>query len=557
MSIKYFLVYILIIISIKSATAQNYTLLGDKCFGTFNSDLQMIVRVKDNSHLIIGGTTVANVNGDKTDPKCDSLSFSDRDIWLLEIDTAFNILWNKSIGGSRAEVDPYFQINTTNNNILLTCTSSSDSSCEKTGNNKGFSFPVYADNYWVCQLDTSGNRVSDQTWGTFSTFGCLQPQIIQLQSGNFIIAGISSSPIGGDKTVSNYGLQDYWVIKTDSVGNKLWDNVYGGSDIEVGNVSNYYDKGFMVLADKNDDFILAGSSKSPVSGDISDSCRGNYDIWLIKIDSAGHKIWDKRYGGSNIDYCHHIINTNDNGYIICGQVSSPQGGDVSDSTKGGVDCWVVKLDSLGNKQWDKRYGGIGGASATWIEQAPGGGYWVSGYTQSTVSFDVTEPPYGYQDFWILKIDSAGNKLFDKRFGGAGGSLGCGFVIMPDSSIFLYGESSGVSAVKTDPGHGSFADLWMVHFKYTDSLSTVSVNETAINNSFSIYPNPAKDLITVKSANEKIKTIYIYNLLGETILTQKINFNNSAQIDLQPFAKGFYLVKIEGEKNTITKRVVKN
>ena len=554
---KYYLLYILLTISITPMHAQSFILYGDRSFGTYSSDVRMMVRVADNSKLIVVGQTGANINGYKTDPVCDSLSFIDGDIWVLKIDTAYNILWNKSIGGSSGEGYPCVQINTTNNNILLSCTSSSDSSCEKTANNKGYSNPQYADNYWVCQLDSNGNRVNDQSWGTSSTFGCIEPQITILQSGNVIVAGTTYSPVGGDKTVANYGGQDYWIIKTDSLGNKLWDNVYGGSGNERGRPSDYYQKNFMVLPDKNDGFILGSTTDSPISGNISDSSRGRDDIWIIKVDSNGNKVWDKRFGGTEYERFEHIIHTNDNGYMLLGQVSSPQGGDVTDSSKGFLDFWLLKLDSLGNKIWDKRYGGSGDDNATWIEQAPGGGYWVSGQTRSTVSFDVTEPPYGYQDFWIFKIDSTGNKLFDKRFGGAGGSNGCGFVIMPDSSIFLYGESSGVSAVKTDPGHGGFDDLWMVHFKYTDSLSTVSVNELAINNSFSIYPNPAKDFITVKSANEKIKTIYIYNLLGETILTQQINFNNSAQIDLHPFAKGFYLVKIEGEKNTITKRVVKN
>jgi hypothetical protein len=540
--------------AITSLHAQNYTLLGDKTFGTYLHELEVSLIKLDGNHLLVAGTTLANTTGDKTEPICDSLGTGNADIWLLKIDTQLNIIWDKSIGGSKAETTPHILVSTGSNQILLTGTSDSDSSCDKTANNK--KFPLTSIDYWICKLDSVGNRISDWTWGGTDTDN--YPQSIQLTSGNYIVGGVSKSPISGDKTTANYNplKNDYWLVKTDILGNKIWDKIYGGTGQEngLGNSQNR----FMFLPDSADDnFILAGTTDSPQSGDISDSSRGSLDIWIIKIDSAGNKIWDKRFGGSNLDICNHIMHTSDNGYMICGSTNSPQGGDLTDSAKGLLDFWVLKLDSAGNKQWDKRYGGNKQNDGLWIENAPGGGYWVSGQTNSDSSFDVSENPYGNHDYWIFKIDDNGNKLWDHRFGGPGYNHGAGFVIMPDTSIFLYGYADvGTSAVKTDSGKG-LEDYWIVHFKYTDSLSTVGVNNiTDFSNGISVFPNPTKDLVTIKSGTDKIKQIELVNLMGETLQTQKINFSNTAQLNLQTYAPGFYFVRITGEKFTVVKRVVR-
>ena len=77
---------------------------------------------------------------------------------------------------------------------------------------------------------------------------------------------------------------------------------------------------------------------------------GNQDIWLLKTDSLGNKLWDKTYGGKENDYGRTIIQTNDGDYMICGETYS-----FDDSEWG--DIWIVKTDSSGNEEWEKSYGG--------------------------------------------------------------------------------------------------------------------------------------------------------------------------------------------------------
>ncbi len=73
----------------------------------------------------------------------------------------------------------------------------------------------------------------------------------------------------------------------------------------------------------------------------------------------GNIMWQKTLGGNYGDYMTSVQETHDGGYIVGGYSSSDMGYEKSENSKGGNDYWIVKLDSLGNKQWDKTYGGSG------------------------------------------------------------------------------------------------------------------------------------------------------------------------------------------------------
>src|SRR6188768_4089822 len=110
-----------------------------------------------------------------------------------------------------------------------------------------------------------------------------------------ILFGFSDSSISGDKTAAPFGTsRDYWIVKLDSNGVKLWDEVYGGTDDEGAGATQTYTHQFHIIPDNNESFVLSGTTKSSNSGNISDTSRGDSDIWIVKIDSAGNKIWDKR-----------------------------------------------------------------------------------------------------------------------------------------------------------------------------------------------------------------------------------------------------------------------
>jgi Secretion system C-terminal sorting domain len=549
---KIILLVVVYLTTFINAKSQSFLSYGDKTFGGNHIEqFVSIVKINENS-LAICGLSSTFLNGDKTDPSCNYDSLYNAEVWLIKIDSYFNIIWNKSLGGQENEASSQMLL-TNNNNIIVSTFSQSDSTCEKTEHNR--SLPITLYDYWVCLVDTNGNVIWDKTLGGTTTDEV--PFGMQLGTGDFIVVGRSGSPISGDKTVANHGgsASDYWAVKLDSLGNKIWDNVYGGTGVEPASSFPINNRGISILPCETGSFIIAGNVNSPISGDVSDSSFGGRDIWIIKIDSAGNKIWDKRYGGTtNNDETSQIIKTTD-GFIIVATTASPQGGSISDPTIGGgtaADVWLIKLDSLGNKQWDKRYGGVGGDIGASIVLAPGGGYWVSASTNSPAGFDVTDTSYGGNDYWIFKIDSAGNKLWDKRFGGPGNDFASNFVIMPDTSIFLSGSAEvGTSAVKTDYGKG-LTDYWLVHFKY-DDYSTGINTVGGENNLVTVFPNPTNDILSVQGLGNKNASIEITNQMGQLLFKKRELVANDFKIDVKDFSQGVYFLEIQSEK---ARRVLK-
>ena len=541
-----------------SIKAQNYQLFGDKVFGTMMYDDNPSAIVVDNYNIVIASQTQAGIDNDKTDANCDSLSgFTAADIWLVKFDTAFNVIWNKSYGGVYDEYDVSLNKINNSSNFILTCSSQSDSSCEKTENSR-FLGPY---DYWFVCIDSNGNRVFDKTYG--GTMEDRSAGSIQLKSGNYLIYGSSDSDSSADKSSPNIGTlntTDLWVVMIDSVGNKIWDKSYGGT---INETIEFGGGGRGVLANViefNDGSLLIGcTTDSPLGGSISDSSKGMIDIWIIKIDSLGNKLWDKRLGGSSDDNLSNIIKLNDDSFIITSYISSENSGDVSDTLNGASGCWIIKLDADGNKVWDYIYGGNGNCVPSQIKPAIDGGFLISATISGDSIYDVSEPTYGSYDYWIFKIDSVGNKLWDKRFGGPLYDACNGFVQMPDTSIFLYGSANqGISPVKTDSGVGGANDIWIVHFKYTDTTSTVGlIDPTAFDESISLYPNPACDVVTIASNKTQIQNITMYNLLGELIETKNYTSSHTIQFDLQTYPKGVYIAKITGQHSTVARKVVKN
>ncbi|MEO5569319.1 MAG: T9SS type A sorting domain-containing protein [Bacteroidia bacterium] len=237
---------------------------------------------------------------------------------------------------------------------------------------------------------------------------------------------------------------------------KQWDKRFGGTGAE-------YLHAFKQTKDGG--YILGGFTTSDSSGDKTQNRWGYYDYWVVKTDSLGIKQWDKDFGGTTLDQLTSIDETADGGYILGGISNSDSSGDKTQASWGNQDYWIVKIDSLGNKQWDRDFGGTSDDQLWSLQQSNDGGYILGGYSNSGVGGDKTQPCWGQYDYWIVKTDSFGIKQWDKRFGGT--SLDLLEIIRQtsDNGYVLGGYSySTISGDKTqgnwDPT-SSTSDYWIV------------------------------------------------------------------------------------------------
>lgn len=183
-------------------------------------------------------------------------------------------------------------------------------------------------------------------------------KIFKLSDGGYIMSGTSNSGINGNKETPNWGgLGDYWVVRLDSLGNKLWDKTYGGTGADVM---------WGAVPTSDGGFLLGGYSGSGVNGDKTEPSRGGGDYWILKVDSLGNKLWDKTYGGNNQEVLWEAKECRDKGFILIGNSTSDLSGDKTENNAGPAECgWVVKTDSLGNKEWDQTFKN-GGSAAVYM-----------------------------------------------------------------------------------------------------------------------------------------------------------------------------------------------
>lgn len=223
-----------------------------------------------------------------------------------------------------------------------------------------------------------------------------------------------------------------------------WQKSLGGSG---------HDAGISMVKATDGGYIIAGDSNSQ-DGDISGN-HGSMDIWIVKLNSNGNIQWQKSYGGSGIDLVRSIQLTNDGGYVFAGGSNSTDG-DVT-FNNGSFDIWIVKIDSIGNIQWQKSYGGSGGEIANSINQTTDGGYIVAGSSNS-MDGDVSDNKGGI-DYWILKLDNNGLIQWQKSLGGSYNDIANSIQETSDSGYVVLGSSQSYNGdVSSNYG---WTDCWIV------------------------------------------------------------------------------------------------
>ena len=364
---------------------------------------------------------------------------------LLDVSSVFaqEIQWQNTIGGTGYDAVTALK-KTSDGGYILGGWSDSNISSDKSENGYG------SDDYWIIKTDENGNIQWENTIGGNSgdRLRCVE----QTADGGVIVAGYSNSGISGDKTELSLGSLDYWIVKTDLLGNIQWQKTIGGTQV---------DQLMTMCLTTDGGYIFGGWSNSDSSGNKTVDSKGGYDYWIVKTDSIGNVQWEKTIGGSSDDNLQSIKKTTDGGYILGGYSESNISGDKSENSIGGSDYWIVKIDSLGMVQWQKTLGGTLFEFFSSAHQTSDGGYILGGNSMSGLSGSKTEPTLGGNDYWIVKIDSIGNILWQNTIGGDLDDYLLEIEETFDEGFIIGGYSrSGISGDKTEICIGG-NDFWIV------------------------------------------------------------------------------------------------
>jgi len=263
--------------------------------------------------------------------------------------------------------------------------------------------------YWIVKVDANGIKQWDNNYGTTGFVLNEFHDLRQTVDGGYILGGTSDGAASGNKSENSKGSNDYWVIKVDSLGNKIWDKTLGGSGSDM--LSS-------LVQSPDGGYVLGGNSQSPVSGDKTEASKGADDYWIVKLDANGTKLWDRTLGSSTGDILTDLELTADGGLIVAGHNdTTPISGDKTEDTRGFNDFWILRLDANGTKLWDKAIGGTNNDRPYSIQETRDGNFIIGGTSLSKVSGEKSETNKGAQDFWVVMLNSLGQKLWDKTIGG--------------------------------------------------------------------------------------------------------------------------------------------
>lgn len=445
----------------------------------------------------------------------------DYDFWLVRLDANGAVLWQKTLGGSMNDAATTVQPTPDGGYIVTGGTFSNDGDVS---GNHGLA------DCWVVKLNHEAVIQWQKSLG--GSGGDDGVFIRPAADGGYILAGSSDSDDGD--VSGNHGGTDAWIVKLDSIGNIQWQRSLGGSGVDgARSVEQTQDGGF----------IVAGSTSSN-DGDVSGN-HGDYDFWIVKLDTAGTIEWQKTLGGGATDIAWSIQMTHDGGSIVAG-FSDSGDGDVS-GNHGSEDYWVVKLDDSGSIQWQRSLGGSVFEHAYSIQVASDSGYLVAGYSVSDDG-DVSGN-HGNGDCWVLKLDQEGALQWQKTLGGSALEIANAIQPAGDGGCIVAGFSDSNDG-DVSGNHGDH-DYWVVKL---NPLSGVDTYPDSMD--WQVFPNPAHHFIEIRIEEGAVAgSVAVTDVLGRQRIKQQSGYTNRLDVSMLP--DGVYVVTVFTKSGkTAQKKIVK-
>lgn len=473
------------------------------------------------------------------------------EIFVVKYNSAGNVLWAKNYGGVDGDLGSGIAVDASGY-VYITgwYTSTSFAMDSYTLTNAA----VGTSDIFIAKIDPTGNVVWARSEG-----GPLADRGLSIAvdaSGNvFTTGGYSSASINfGTGNLNNAGsnTNDLFILKYNPSGFALWAKRAGGTGSDVANSVSTDSLGNVYLTG-----MFASASIDFGVGPLANSATGMQDLFVAKYDGAGIAAWSVRSGGSLDDYGNGIVVRKGNVFVTGGFNSASVGfgsTTLTNASAGTSDVLVAKYDLSGTSAWALRAGDVDSEAGNAVASDANGNVFVSGYFISnslTIGTNtLVNAGTGYRDLFVAAYSGNSTSLWATT-----------------STAGTYDETAqaiSVNALGTDVYIGGTYNSALVTFG-TSNISkgcgddvfvakllgpAVGIKETIKEDQLKVYPNPSTGKFTVAAEGQ----IIFYNVLGEVVLTQKLN--EQSQFDFSSQPKGLYLYKVITDKKTaFTGRVV--
>jgi hypothetical protein len=309
--------------------------------------------------------------------------------WLVKTDSQGNQQWTQAYG-SAGDSEASLVVQTSDGGYALAGFTNS------TGNG------VYS--FWLVKTDSKGSMQWSKAYGGSGDSEAYV--MIQTSDGGYLLAGYTTTPGTGGRQIL--------LVKTDSNGNMIWNQTYGGPGDNVAN---------SVIQTSDGGYAIAGSTDSAGAG-------GN-DYYLVKVNANGIMEWSQTYGGLGDDYAYSVVQSSDGGYTLAGYSYS--------YSDGYNNFWLVKTDSNGNMLWSQTYDGGADSEASSLVRTSDGGYAVAGNIQSSSG----------EAIWLVKTDASGDAQWTQTYTSSGDNYATSLIQTSDGGYAVAGYTDASGAGSTN------------------------------------------------------------------------------------------------------------
>ncbi len=435
-----------------------------KCYGGNLDDRSSYAIQTHDSGFVIVGYTI-------------SFGLVNPDVYIIRTDQDGNLLWSHTYGG----LDEDYGM------------------CIQETNDHGFAVTGYTNSFdslrmetFLMKLDSVGNVSWTKTYQW--TNALVAFFLRQNYDNGFVVSG-------------TYGADEIFLMRTDSVGDTIWTKRFYVSN------QNWYHGYFLLSPDSG--FIMTGASIMP---------SGNYDFFLMKIDSSGDTLWTKNYGSPDLDVGQLVSRTADGGYLLTGFTRS--------LGFGNDDILVIKTNQFGDTLWTRQYGGQVNDYPCAAFETDDGGYLIGGVGNDT-SF-----------LFVQKIDSLGNAACNEL--NIGLDVGATMINTANIHPYLADVNMGSAIPPTNVEDGGSE----MHLCNLTNSNAIFPTKHLI-----IFPNPTEKKIRIIPNAFLNMQVSISDCLGRLIIPT-FQVINQMEIDCSAWAAGIYLVLVETENGTSVQKLIK-